>query len=74
MAVDVPVFTHEESTEYLEERIGLDDQAGAHAVATELGNLPLALAQAAATITGRQWTFQRYVTELAKGPVELACL
>ena len=68
--VDVSVFTRQESVRYLAERTGLDDPPGANAVARELGDLPLALAQAAATAKRRRWTFARYLGELGRVPVE----
>ena len=51
--VDVSAFTRPQSVGYLRARTGLADEDGADAVAQELGDLPLGLAQAAATI-GRQ--------------------
>jgi tetratricopeptide (TPR) repeat protein len=67
--VDVSVFTRPESVGYLAERTGLDDQIGADAVADQLGDLPLALAQAAAVIKRRHWTFAKYLIELGRVPV-----
>jgi hypothetical protein len=68
--VDVSVFTRPDSVVYLADRTGLDDPAGADAVAAELGDLPLALAQAAAVIRRRHWSYPRYLSEQQKVPVE----
>ena len=68
--VDVSVFTRPESAGYLAGRTGLDDPAGADAVAGELGDLPLALAQAAAAISSRRWGFAEYLDALGRVPVE----
>ena len=54
--VDVSAFTRPQSVGYLRARTGLADEDGADAVAQELGDLPLGLAQAAATIGGQHLT------------------
>jgi hypothetical protein len=66
-AVDVNLFTSTEATTYLRARTGLRDDAGAAQVAEHLGQLPLALAQAAAVIgPGRRYpTYQTYLDRLA---------
>jgi tetratricopeptide (TPR) repeat protein len=69
-AVDVSTFSRAESVEYLVERTRLEDEFGADDVADELGDLPLALAQAASTISRRRWTFTAYLNELALIRVE----
>ena len=73
-SVDVSVFTRPESLGYLAERTGLADQPGADVLAVELGDLPLGLAQAAATIggavSGRRLTYQEYLEQLSRVPVE----
>ena len=51
-AVPVDVFSAAEASAFLAGRTGLDDEAGAAAVAAELGYLPLALALAAPVISG----------------------
>ena len=66
--LDVSVFTRPEAVGYLAERTGLADEAGADAVADGLGDLPLGLAQAAATIVGRQLTYAAYL-KLLRQPV-----
>jgi hypothetical protein len=69
VAVDVPVFTRAESAGYLAARTGLTDAAGADEVAAELGDLPLALAQAAAAISGQHLGYQQYLARLGRVPV-----
>ena len=68
--VDVDEFTREESVAYLRERTGLDEDTGADAVAADLGDLPLALAAAAAVITTqRNPSYRRYLDRLHRYPV-----
>ncbi|MGO9506380.1 MAG: tetratricopeptide repeat protein [Mycobacterium sp.] len=62
--VNVAVFSRAESVDYLSQRTDIDDPIGAAAVAEQLGDLPVALAQAAATIRGQQLTYQRYLQRL----------
>jgi tetratricopeptide (TPR) repeat protein len=62
--VDVREFDPEVSVAYLEERTGLEDAAGAALVADELGNLPLALAQAATVIVLRNLGYSGYFGQL----------
>jgi tetratricopeptide (TPR) repeat protein len=66
--VDVAVFSRAESLAYLQARTGLDDPAGAAAVAEELGDWPLGLAQAAATIRRQHLTYPRYLERLRAVP------
>ena len=68
--VDVSAFSREESVAYLAERTSLEDESGSYSVARELGDLPLALAQAASTIDRRRWSYSEYLTELERVPVE----
>ena len=63
-AVEVAEFTRQESLAYLRARTGLDDQIGANAVAHELGDLPLGVAQAAATIRRQHLTYTIYLQRL----------
>ncbi len=51
----------EEAMAFLADRTGLADEDGAAAVATELGHLPLALAQAAAVITVQRLEYRAYL-------------
>ena len=67
--VDVAAFSRAESRAYLRGRTGVDDEVGAAAVAAELGDLPVALAQAAATIAGQRLTYPRYLKRLRAVPV-----
>ena len=54
----------------LDGRTGLADEAGAAAVAAELGHLPLALDQAAAVIAGQHLGYAAYLAKLRALPVE----
>lgn len=68
-AVDVESFSRAESLAYLQERTGLNDEVGANAVAAELGDLPLGLAQAAATIRSQHLAYPIYLERLRLVPV-----
>jgi tetratricopeptide (TPR) repeat protein len=69
-SVSVDVFGAEDAREFLNERTGLHDEAGADGVAAELGHVPLALAQAAAVMTGHQLGYEKYLWWLRALPVE----
>jgi len=58
-AVPVDVFSDQEALAFLDGRTGLG-QAGATAVAVELGHLPLALTQAAAVMSGQDLPYDLY--------------
>ncbi len=64
---EVPLggYTREQSIAYLGERTRLSDPDGAHRVGEELGDLPLALAQAVAVIRSRHLTYADYLDQLA---------
>ncbi|WP_157110867.1 tetratricopeptide repeat protein [Nocardia anaemiae] len=62
-------FARAESVQYLGEATELDDPDGADQVAADLGDLPLALSAAAATITGRRLNYLRYRQLLAAQPL-----
>mgnify|MGYP000855680921 CR=1 FL=1 len=64
--VAVGVFPREESVAYLLDAVGSQDVEAADAVAGRLGDLPLALAQAAATASEQEWTLKRYLERLEK--------
>ena len=68
VAVDVSVFTREESVRYLCDRTGLTDVAGAAAIAAKLGDLPLALAQAATVLSNQRLSCQEYLERLRTVP------
>jgi tetratricopeptide (TPR) repeat protein len=68
-AVPVDVFAEPEALAFLAERTGLADDAGAQAVARELGYLPLALAQAGAVIAGQRLDYATYLERLRRLPV-----
>ena len=67
--VPVSVFSAEEALALLDGRTGLADQAGASAVASELGHLPLVLDQAAAVIAEQHWGYANYLAKLRALPV-----
>ncbi len=69
-AVPVDVFTADEALSFLIGRTGLDDEAGAAAVAAVLGYLPLALALAAPVIRGQRHGYARYLDRLQTMPAE----
>jgi hypothetical protein len=66
----IGVFTEDQSLAFLAERTGIDDAAGARALADEVGHLPLALAQAAAVIQAQQLTYQVYMERLRSYPAQ----
>ena len=66
--VSVDVFSAEEALALLDGRTGLADDAGASAVAVELGHLPLALDQAAAVIAGQHLGYAAYLAKLRALP------
>lgn len=68
-AVDVSVFDRDQSLTYLHARTGLDDREGADRFAEELGDLPLALAQAASIIRLQRISYSDYLTRLRSMPV-----
>ena len=68
--VDVTVFTRPESLAYLKARTGLDDGIAADKVAAELGDWPLGIAQAAATIRRQHLTYPQYLGRLRQVPVQ----
>jgi tetratricopeptide (TPR) repeat protein len=63
-SVPVDVFSAEEALAFLDGRTGLADEAGAAAVAAEVGYLPLALDQAAGLIAGQQLEYAAYLAKL----------
>ena len=69
-SVPVDVFSADEALAFLAERTGLDDEAGAAAVAAELGHLPLALALAAAVISGQRLGMRGIWTDCRRLPAE----
>ena len=68
--VPVDVFSAEEALALLDGRTGMADEAGASAVAAELGHLPLALDQAAAVIAKQHLGYEAYLAKLRALPVE----
>ena len=67
--VPVDVFTRQEALTFLAARTGRADAAGAQALAEEAGQLPLALAQAAAVIVGQHLSYGTYIERLRRLPV-----
>jgi tetratricopeptide (TPR) repeat protein len=63
-SVPVDTFDRTQSVAYLAERTGLTDEKGADSVAECLGDLPLALAQAATVIKLQQLTYKIYLERL----------
>ena len=65
--IAVGAFTRPQSVDFIRERTGLDDDAGAARLAEALGDLPVALAQAAATIKLNGYaTLDEYLAELSE--------
>ena len=71
-AVAADVFSADEALSFLTGRTGLDDEAGAAAVAAVLGHLPLALALAAPVIRGQRHGYARYLDRLQTMPAEVS--
>ena len=63
-AVPIDVFSAAEASAFLAGRTGLEDEAGADAVANALGHLPLALALATPLISGHRHGCARYLDQL----------
>ena len=65
--IAVGAFTRPQSVDFIRERTGLDDDAGAARLAGALGDLPVALAQAAGTIEVNGYTtIDEYLAELSE--------
>ena len=62
--ISVGVFSRVESINYLLTVTGSQDRDTADAIAERLGDLPLAIAQAAATARNEQWTLASYARRL----------
>ena len=71
-AVPVDVFSAAEASAFLAGRTGLDDEAGAAAVAAALGHLPLALALAAPVIAGQHVGYAWYLDRLQATPADVS--
>ena len=68
-SVSVNVFSSDEASAFLAGRTGLNDEAGATAVADELAHLPLSLAQAAGVICAEHLEYGAYLERLRALPV-----
>jgi RNA polymerase sigma factor (sigma-70 family) len=71
-SVPVDVFSPDAAMAFLARRTGLDDEAGAAALAAELGYLPLALALAAPVIAGQRNGYARYLDRLQTMPAQVS--
>jgi tetratricopeptide (TPR) repeat protein len=69
-SVPVDVFSAEEALALLDGRTGLADDAGASALAAELGYLPLAVDHAAAVIAGQRVGYETYLEWLRALPLK----
>jgi tetratricopeptide (TPR) repeat protein len=67
--VSISVFDRAQSLMYLRQRTGLNDDIDADRVAEELGDLPLALAQAASVIQLQRISYAEYLSRLRSMPV-----
>ena len=69
--IAVGAFTRPQSVDFIRERTGFDDDAGAARLAEALGDLPVALAQAAGTIEVNGYaTIDEYLAELREYPLD----
>jgi tetratricopeptide (TPR) repeat protein len=66
--IPVKGFAKDEALSFLAKRTGLADKLGARQLATELGLLPVALAQAAAMIKARHLDYPTYLARLREQP------
>ena len=71
ISIPVDLFSADEAITFLARRTGLADEAGAAAVAAELGHLPLALALAAAVIAGQNLGYGAYLDWLRAAPARV---
>jgi RNA polymerase sigma factor (sigma-70 family) len=73
--VPVDVFSADEASTFLAGRTGLDDEAGAAAVAAALGHLPLALALAVSVVEGQQrGGYAWYLNRLQAVPADVSLM
>lgn len=68
--VPVDVYREDEGLNYLTQRTGRSDVAGAREVGNELGWLPLGLAQAGAVIAAQRLTYGTYLDRLRSVPAD----
>jgi len=68
--IDVSEFTRSESVDHLRTKTGQDDQSAADAIAEQLGDLPLAISQAAASIKYEGWSLGEYLLRLSQAKLE----
>lgn len=70
-SIHVGAYSRDQSVQFLSETTGSDDSSGAAHVAEELGDLPVALTQAATTIRLTGSTYQGYLTGLREHPLAI---
>jgi tetratricopeptide (TPR) repeat protein len=68
--IAVQPFSPQQAASFLRRATGLEDLEGATSVAEELGNLPLALAQAAALISEQRLKYETYLQRLHEFPLK----
>jgi tetratricopeptide (TPR) repeat protein/transcriptional regulator with XRE-family HTH domain len=68
--IPVEVFTPAQALSFLAQRTGRDDAEGAAELASAVGFLPLALAQAAAVIAEQRLDYRTFLTRLKEIPVQ----
>ena len=64
--INVDTFTRKEACDVLLKQTESKDTHNADLIAERLGDLPLAIAQAAATISSNNWTLAQYLTYLSE--------
>ena len=72
--VPVDVFSADEASAFLTGRTGLNDEAGAAAVAAALEHLPLALALAGSVMAGQHGRYAWYLDRLQAIPADVSLL
>ncbi|AFM17726.1 tetratricopeptide repeat protein [Mycolicibacterium chubuense NBB4] len=69
VSVEADVYAREESLQYLHDITGLGKTGLADVIAEKLGDLPLAIAQAAATIRDQRLSYEDYLDRLTDLPI-----
>ena len=64
--INVETFSRKDAIKYLLSMTQSNDKVSADRIATKLGDLPLALAQAAATALNEKWSLEQYFARLEK--------
>ena len=68
--IAVQPFSSQQAASFLRRATGIEDLEGATSIAEELGNLPLALAQAAALISEQRLEYETYLQRMRDLPLE----